>query len=64
MRRVATLKVMALTLMPILLLTACTKTQSNSQTVITQADVSSVSVTRFELVRKSESLTVQKLSVQ
>ena len=48
MRRVATLKVMALTLMPILLLTACTKTQSNSQTVITQADVSSVSVTPVE----------------
>ena len=48
MRRVATLKVMALTLMPILLLTACTKTQSNSQTVITQADVSNVSVTPVE----------------
>ena len=40
MRRVPTLKVIALTLMPILLLTACTQTQTESQTAITQADVS------------------------
>ena len=48
MRRVPTLKVIALTLMPILLLTACTQAQSDSQTAITQADVSSVSVTPIE----------------
>ena len=48
MRRVPTLKVIALTLMPLLLLTACTQTQSESQTAITQADVSSVSVTPVE----------------
>ena len=48
MRRVATLKVMALTLMPILLLTACTKTQSNSEIAITQSDVTSISVTPVE----------------
>jgi iron complex transport system substrate-binding protein len=45
---VATLKVMALTLMPILLLTACTKTQSNSEIAITQSDVTSISVTPVE----------------
>jgi len=48
MRRMPTLKVMALTLMPILLLTACTQAQSDSQTAITQADVTSVSVTPVE----------------
>jgi iron complex transport system substrate-binding protein len=39
---------MALTLLPILLLTACAQSSSNSQTVITQADVTSVSVTPIE----------------
>ena len=48
MRRMPTLKVMALTLMPILLLTACAQSKSEPQTVITQADVSSVSVTPVE----------------
>ena len=48
MRRLPTLKVMALTLMPILLLTACAQSKSEPQTVITQADVSSVSVTPVE----------------
>lgn len=43
-----TLKVMALTLVPILLLTACAQSSSNSQTVITQADVTSVAVTPVE----------------
>jgi iron complex transport system substrate-binding protein len=43
-----TLKVMALTLMPILLLTACAQSLVNSQTVITQSDVTSVSVTPVE----------------
>lgn len=48
MRRMPTLKVMALTLMPILLLTACIQSKSEPQTVITQADVSSVSATPVE----------------
>ena len=48
MRRVPTLKVMALTLMPILLLTACTQSKSNSEIVISQADVTSVAVTPVE----------------
>jgi iron complex transport system substrate-binding protein len=48
MRRKPILKVMALTLMPILLLTACTQSQPKSATVITQADVTSVSVTPIE----------------
>ncbi|MCX6456724.1 MAG: ABC transporter substrate-binding protein [Actinobacteria bacterium] len=48
MRRMPTLKVMALTLMPILLLTACAQSPVNSQTAITQADVTSVAVTPVE----------------
>jgi iron complex transport system substrate-binding protein len=48
MRRVPNLKVIALTLLPILLLTACAQSSSNSETVITQADVSSVSITPVE----------------
>ncbi len=48
MRRLKTLRVMALTLLPILLLTACAQSSSNSQKVITQADVTSVSVTPIE----------------
>ena len=48
MRRVPTLKVMALTLMPILLLTACAQSLVNSQTTITQSDVTSISVTPVE----------------
>lgn len=43
-----TLKVMALTLMPIFLLTACAQSPSDSQTVITKSDVTSVSVTPVE----------------
>lgn len=48
MRRMPTLKVMALTLMPILLLTACAQSESSLQNVITQSDVTSVSVTPVE----------------
>mgnify|MGYP000147068809 FL=1 len=48
MRRMPTLKVMALTLMPILLLTACAQSPANWQTSITQSDVTSVSVTPVE----------------
>ena len=48
MRRVPILKVMALTLMPIFMLTACTQSQSQSKKVITQGDVTSVSVTPIE----------------
>jgi iron complex transport system substrate-binding protein len=48
MRRMPTLKVMALTLMPIFLLTACAQSPSDSQTVITKSDVTSVSVTPVE----------------
>lgn len=48
MRRVAILKVMALTLVPIFLLTACTQSEPKSETVISQADVASVSVTPVE----------------
>jgi iron complex transport system substrate-binding protein len=48
MRRVPILKVMALTLVPIFLLTACTQSQSKSEKVITQGDVSSVSITPIE----------------
>ena len=48
MRRVPTLKVIALTLMPILLITACTQSSGNSQTKITQADVVSVAITPVE----------------
>jgi iron complex transport system substrate-binding protein len=43
-----TLKVMALTLMPILMLTACAQSESNSQNVITQSDVTGVSITPVE----------------
>ena len=42
------LKVMALTLLPILLLTACAQSSVDSQTVITQADVNSISITPVE----------------
>jgi iron complex transport system substrate-binding protein len=42
------LKVMALTLVPIFLLTACTQSQSQSEKVITKSDVTSVSVTPIE----------------
>jgi iron complex transport system substrate-binding protein len=42
------LKVMALTLMPILLLTACAQGESKLQSVITQSDVTSVSVIPVE----------------
>ena len=48
MRRVPILKVMALTLVPIFLLTACTQSQSQSEKVITKSDVTSVSVTPIE----------------
>ena len=48
MRRMPILKVMALTLMPILMLTACAQSESSSQNVITQSDVTSVSVTPVE----------------
>ena len=48
MRRVPILKVMALTLMPIFMLTACTQSQLQSEKVITQSDVTSVSVTPIE----------------
>ena len=48
MRRVLTLKVMALTLVPILLLTACAQSPVNSQTAITQSDVTSISITPVE----------------
>ena len=50
MRRMPTLKVMALTLMPFLMLTACAQSESNSQDVITQSDVTSVSVTPVEVL--------------
>ena len=48
MRLKPNLKVMALTLLPILLLTACAQSSVDSQTVITQADVTSVSITPVE----------------
>jgi len=48
MRRMPTLKVMALTLMPILLLTGCAQSQSNSGTAITKEDVTSVSIKPVE----------------
>jgi iron complex transport system substrate-binding protein len=48
MRLLPNLKVMALTLLPILLLTACAQSSVDSQTVITQADVASVSITPVE----------------
>ena len=48
MRLKPNLKVMALTLLPILLLTACAQSSVDSQTVITQADVTSISITPVE----------------
>jgi iron complex transport system substrate-binding protein len=48
MRLLPNLKVMALTLLPIFLLTACAQSSVDSQTVITQADVASVSITPVE----------------
>ena len=48
MRRVPILKVMALTLVPIFLLTACTQSQPQSEKVISKSDVSSVSITPIE----------------
>lgn len=48
MRRVPILKVMALTIVPVLMLTACTQSESKSEKVITKSDVSSVSVTPIE----------------
>ena len=48
MRRVPILKVMALTLVPIFMLTACTQSQSQSEKVISQSDVSKVSETPIE----------------
>ena len=48
MRRVTILKVMALTLMPIFMLTACTQSRSQSEKVISKSDVSSVSITPIE----------------
>ena len=48
MRRMPILKVMALTLLPIFLLTACAQGETNSQNVITQSNVTSVSVTPVE----------------
>ena len=48
MRRVPILKVMALTLLPIFMLTACTQSQPQSEKIITQSDVSSVSITPIE----------------
>ena len=48
MRRMPTLKVMALTLMPILLLTACAQSPVKSQIAITQSDVTSISITPVE----------------
>ena len=48
MRRVPILKEMALTLVPLFLLTACTQSQSQSEKVITKSDVTSVSVTPVE----------------
>ena len=48
MRRVPLLKVIALTLVPILFLTACAQSSANSQTEITQADVTSISIDPVE----------------
>jgi iron complex transport system substrate-binding protein len=48
MRRGPILKVMALTLLPIFALSACTQSQPQSEKVITQGDVTSVSVTPIE----------------
>ncbi len=50
MRGVPNLKVMALTLLPILLLTACSQEirRTESATVITQSDVSSISISPIE----------------
>jgi len=48
MRRVPFLKVIALTLLPVLFLTACAQSPVVSQSVITQADVVSTSITSVE----------------
>ena len=48
MRRVPTLKVMVLTLMPILVLSACAQSKLSSEIQISQSDVTSVSVTPVE----------------
>ena len=48
MRLTPNFKVMALTLLPILFLTACAQSPVDSETVITQADVTSVSITPVE----------------
>lgn len=48
MRQTRILKVIALTLLPLFLLTACAQSQSKAATLITQADVTSVSVTSVE----------------
>ena len=50
MRGMPNLKVMALTLLPILLLTACSQEirRTESATVITQSDVSSISISPIE----------------
>lgn len=48
MRRVPLLKVIALTLVPILFLTACAQSSANSQTEITQADVTSILIDPVE----------------
>jgi iron complex transport system substrate-binding protein len=48
MRRVPLLKVIALTLMPVLFLTACAQDRPNSEKSITQADVTSLSVSPIE----------------
>jgi len=48
MRRAQIMKVIALTLVPILLLTACTQKKTKSENSITQTDVTSVSVLPIE----------------
>jgi iron complex transport system substrate-binding protein len=48
MRREPILKVMALTLLLIFMLTACTQSQSQSEKVISKSDISSVSITPIE----------------
>jgi len=48
MRRVPITKVIALTLVPILFLTACAQSSANSQTEITQADVTSILIDPVE----------------
>lgn len=48
MRRVRILKVMVLTLVPVFFLSACAQSQTKSETIITQADVTSILVTAVE----------------